>query len=141
MPVRPPRPCTWPGYPPCAELVTGPDARCSQHRRQFRRLSDRARRERDGNLYDRTHRLRFRPGVLRKHPYCQCERPDHTWHPGFACPQPSTEADHWPIDKRALIARGLDSNDPQYGRGLCHRCHASATARHQPGGWHKPAEH
>lgn len=137
MPVRPPRPCTYPGFPPCPALVTGPVARCPEHDVFVRRVSSRARRQRDGKLYGKAHETRFRPGVLRRHPYCQCDQVDHAWHPGCPCPQPSNTADHWPIDKRALLAAGLDSNDPQHGRGLCHRCHSSITARFQPGGWHK----
>jgi 5-methylcytosine-specific restriction protein A len=42
--------------------------------------------------------------------------------------KPSVHADHWPIDKKTLIARGLDSNDPKYGRGLCAECHNRSTA-------------
>jgi len=47
----------------------------------------------------------------------------------------STVADHYPLDKRELIARDMDDNDPQYGRGLCKRCHDQHTAEAQPGGW------
>jgi 5-methylcytosine-specific restriction protein A len=136
VPVRPPRPCGHRGYPPCPELVTGDEATCPQHRTYVRRLVDRNRRERDGYLYGKTHRNRFRVGVLRRDPYCRCDRTDHGWHPGCPCPHPSTDADHWPIAKRTLIAQGLDSDDPARGRGMCHRCHSSETAQHQPGGWH-----
>lgn len=136
MPMRPPTPC---GERDCPDLVYGGGGRCPKHLMARRAASTRFRREHDGDLYARGHRRRFRPGVLRKHPYCQCERTDHAWHREIACPQPSTDADHWPVDKRTLIALGLDSDDPQHGRGLCRRCHSSATARLQPGGWHKPA--
>lgn len=47
----------------------------------------------------------------------------------------STVADHYPRSKRELEQLGLDSNDPQYGRGLCKRCHDRSTAERQPGGF------
>lgn len=137
MPYRPPKPCTWPGG--CPTLVYGGGTRCDEHQSQARRASDKTRRERGKNdLYGPAHRQRFRRGVLRKHPTCQCDRLDHAWHANSRCVQLSTDADHWPLDKRMLIALGLDSDDPVHGRGLCHRCHSSSTARLQPGGWHKP---
>ena len=47
----------------------------------------------------------------------------------------STVADHWPVDRRELVARGMDPDDPSGGRGLCASCHGKETAIHQPGGW------
>jgi len=47
----------------------------------------------------------------------------------------STVADHWPLSRRELSARGMDPDDPQYGRGLCDHCHNQETAANQPGGW------
>ena len=74
--------------------------------------------------YGATHRHRFRAGVLARDPVCVvCKRAQ------------STVADHWPLSRRELIARGLDPDDPQYGRGLCKRCHDRSTAVAQPGGW------
>lgn len=135
MPFRPPAPCT---YPPCAVLVYG-GGRCPEHKVFFKLSSAASRRETQGNVYTgRGHRRRFRPGVLRKDPYCRCDI-DHAPHGAAPCPQPSTQADHWPIERRALVARGMDPDDPQYGRGLCLPCHSAATARLQPGGWHKPS--
>jgi 5-methylcytosine-specific restriction protein A len=120
-------------------LVYGEGTRCPEHVIAARRASATFRRERgEQPVYGAAHRYRFRRGVLRKHPYCQCELLDHAWHAGRPCTQQSTDADHWPIDKRALLALGLDSDDPAHGRGLCHRCHSSSTARLQPGGWHRP---
>jgi 5-methylcytosine-specific restriction protein A len=138
MPLRPPTPCSFRGPPPCPTLVYGGGGRCDEHLILVRRASNKARRERGPDLYGPSHRRRFRRGVLAKHPYCQCDRSDHAWHRDGPCLSPSTDADHWPIDKRTLIERGMDSDDPAHGRGLCHRCHSSATARLQPGGWHKP---
>jgi 5-methylcytosine-specific restriction protein A len=93
--------------------------RCPEHRRQAeQRRGSAARRG-----YGTRHRSRFRRGVLDAQPVCVlCKR------------APATEADHWPVDRRELVARGLDPDDPQYGRGLCKPCHSSETAVHQPGG-------
>lgn len=90
---------------------------CSLHAEQRRGTST-------ARGYDRRHRRRFREGVLARDPICvMCLR------------RPSTEADHYPRSKRELIADGLDSNDPRYGRGLCKPCHSRETATHQPGGF------
>lgn len=137
MPFRPPTPCTYRGPGGCPTLVYGSDVRCPEHKVWTRRASDKERREREPDLYGASHRRRFRKGVLLKHPYCQCDLPDHPPHYHGPCPQPSTDADHWPRSKRELLAAGLDSDDPAHGRGLCHSCHSASTARLQPGGWHK----
>ena len=138
MPVRPPTPCSYRGHPPCPVLVYG-GGKCPDHIVYARRTSKRFRREQQGDPYtSRGHLRRFRPGVLRKHPHCRCDL-DHAPHGVSPCSQASTDADHWPVSRRDLVARGLDPDDPQYGRGLCHRCHSVATARTQPGGWHRPA--
>ncbi|MEU6709988.1 hypothetical protein ABZ897_00800 [Nonomuraea sp. NPDC046802] len=52
---------------------------------------------------------------------------------------PSTVADHHPLSRRELVARGLDPDDPQYGRGLCTSCHGKETAANpeQAGGWNR----
>lgn len=77
--------------------------------------------------YGRHHRRTFREGVLARDPICVlCHR------------RPATDADHYPRSRRELVAVGLDPNDPQYGRGLCHPCHSSETAAHQPGGFRQP---
>jgi len=47
----------------------------------------------------------------------------------------ATEADHYPVDRRTLVLRGLDADDPKYGRGLCRSCHSRSTAQAQPGGF------
>lgn len=66
----------------------------------------------------------FRVAVLARDPICKvCRR------------APSTVADHYPTSRRDLVDQGLNPNDPQHGRGLCHRCHSQETARNQPGGW------
>ncbi|GGP98322.1 5-methylcytosine-specific restriction protein A [Actinomadura coerulea] len=110
------RPCPTPG---CPELTRGGRCEDCKHEADQRRGSSSER------GYGRRHRERFRTRVLAKHPVCQ------------VCRQaPATEADHHPIDRRTLELRGLDPDDPVYGRGLCKPCHSRETAKHQPGGWH-----
>jgi 5-methylcytosine-specific restriction protein A len=39
-------------------------------------------------------------------------------------------ADHYPMERRELVASGLDPNDPRHGRGLCTECdHRQGKAR------------
>jgi 5-methylcytosine-specific restriction protein A len=104
----------------CPALGAWARGRCDDHERQAeQRRGTPAQRG-----YGMAHRKRFREGVLAKHPYCQvCRRAR------------STVADHYPLSKRELDDAGMDSNDPQHGRGLCFVCHSKETAVHQPGGW------
>lgn len=120
------RVCPVPG---CPELTRG--GRCPDHRAQAEaRRGTAAQRG-----YGHHHRTRFRAGVLRRHPMCVCTERDHRNHVG-ECLAPSTVADHWPIDRRELVLRGLDPDDPHHGRGLCKACHDQHTSVEQPGGWH-----
>lgn len=101
--------CTWPR---CPELVDG-GGRCPQHRQQ----ADRERRS-GASRYGTGHRNRFRPGVLAKNDgICSAC--------GLAA---AVVADHWPLDRVELIARGMDENDPANGRPLCVPCHNTWTA-------------
>lgn len=113
--------CSTPGCP--ALCRSGRCTTCSASAEQ-RRGSSNAR------GYGTPHRTRFRAGVLAKHPICQ--------HPD-GCDQPSTVADHWPHSRRELVALGMDPDNPQHGRGLCHRHHGQATAQtpDQRGGWNR----
>ena len=79
--------------------------------------------------YGTPHRRRFRPQVLARADYlCElCRR------------NVATVADHWPLDRRTLVQRGLDPDDPRHGRGLCKQCHDRETASTQPGGWNSRA--
>jgi 5-methylcytosine-specific restriction protein A len=133
VPSRPPAPCTWPG---CGALVYG-GGRCDEHKTAARRYVDRQRGTPGQRGYGATHRRRFRAGVLRRDPYCRCDLTDCD-HGDAPCPRPSTVADHWPLDRRELVRRGLDPDDPGRGRGLCARCDSRQTAIRQPGGWHRP---
>ena len=115
--------CSTPG---CPRKIPAGQTRCDD----CKRTADKARGTATERGYtSRAHRKVFRPGVLAKHPICQ-----------VCHVAPSTVADHHPLSRRDLEAAGLDPNDPQYGRGLCHDCHSRETAQHQPGGWHHPTE-
>lgn len=85
--------------------------------------ADRARRPYGNPYASRGHR-RFRREVLGRDPVCVlCGR------------APSTVADHFPSERRDLVAAGLDPDDPIFGRGLCSACHGTETARRTPAGW------
>ncbi len=92
--------------------------------------AERARRP-DGNPYSTTeHRIGFREQVLARNPICvECRV------------KRSTVADHHPTERRDLVTQGLNPNDPQYGRGLCERCHNKHTAATSPGGWAAGVSH
>lgn len=98
-------------------------SRCQAHRRE----ADRARGTATQRGYAGRGHKTFRSAVLTRDPICVlCEL------------RQSTVADHYPLSKRELEALGLNSNDPQRGRGLCKPCHDTETAHNQPGGWHTP---
>lgn len=109
--------CSIPG---CPELTdTG---RCTTHRAEAEARRGTARQR----GYGHRHEKRFRAGVLRRDPIC------------VLCRQrPSKHADHHPLSRRELVEQGLDPDDPAHGRGLCHSCHSTETAQHQPGGWNR----
>lgn len=114
--------------PTCHEPVRGRCPTCSQR-------ADRRRGTFKERGYGTRHRSRFRSGVLCKNPTCVCTDTTHG-HPA-PCGQTSVHADHHPLDRRELVARGLDPDDPDHGRGLCPSCHSKHTALHQPGGWNR----
>jgi 5-methylcytosine-specific restriction enzyme A len=103
--LRPPKPCGKCGQ----KAIKG--GLCTRHYKQ----ADVRRGNSSERGYDQRHRDRFRDPVLAKYPYCPCG-------------EPATVADHYPIDRRDLMKMRLDPNDPQYGRGLCKRCHDKYTA-------------
>lgn len=107
--------CSLPG---CPELTD--QGRCARHRVEAERRRGTAAQRGYGGRH-----LTFRQAVLRRDPICRID----------GCGKPSTDADHWPLDKRELRARGMDEHDPQYGRGLCHSHHSKSTSVAQPGGW------
>lgn len=107
--------CNRPG---CPELIPAGKGRCDGCEREADARRGTARQR----GYDRAHE-RFRRRVLRRDPRC------------VLCGEKSTDADHFPTSRRELVARGLNPNDPAYGRGLCHSCHSAQTSVNQPGGW------
>lgn len=113
----------------CGQPVRGRCTACRQRTDQRRGTSHQ-------RGYDKQHRLRFRAAVLARDPVCVCTNTDHSHGP--RCTSPAVHADHYPLDRRELVARGMDPNDPRHGRGLCHPCHSAETARYQPGGWNRP---
>lgn len=106
--------CNVPG---CGTLTD--QSRCDAHRRAARQQRV------DNRVYDSPGHRRFRRLVLKRDPLC------------VLCGAPATVADHFPTDRRDLVAQGLDPNDPARGRGLCASCHGKATAANprQRGGW------
>ncbi len=127
--------CTTSGCPVILDAAD-PRSRCATHSRD----ADRARGTATQRGYGHAHRTRFRPGVLAKHPTCQCHDPHRDPaldHPPGHCPRWSTVADHWPLGRDELVAAGMDPDDPAHGRGLCASCDRPQTARRQPGGWNR----
>lgn len=114
MPWRSPVSCAACGAP------KPPGARCTC-RRSAPPSAERA--EQARGYARNAHRLRFRRSVLRREPLC------------VLCGAPAAVADHYPRTRRELEAAGEDPNDPQFGRGLCKRCHDKHTAATTPGGW------
>ena len=104
----------------CAAIYEGKQGRCPTHTTQ----ADKRRGTATQRGYTGKGHQQFRNAVLQRDPICVL------CHLAF-----STVADHYPHSKRDLDAMGLNSNDPQYGRGLCATCHSVETAQHQPGGW------
>ncbi len=95
-------------------------SRCPAHRKEAMRYRDESR---DRYTNTRGHRA-FRAAVLTRDPICVlCEV-------AF-----STRADHYPLGRDELVARGMNPNNPEYGRGLCASCDSRQTADRQPGGW------
>ncbi|PZG03974.1 holin [Micromonospora craterilacus] len=123
MPTRAPRRCTTTG----CRGVPGPQGgKCPGCRARTGRASDQRRGSPTERGYGREHRDVFRPGVLARDPVCV-----------LCGVRPSVVADHWPLDRKQLVARGLNPNDPVHGRGLCEPCDRVDKADRQPGGWNK----
>lgn len=114
MPSKPRVACSVPG---CPELTSG--GRCEAHRAQDWAI----RRERGAGQYGATRWQRVRKAFLYRNPWC------------VLCMAQATVADHYPLSRRELIARGVDPDTPSRLRPLCTPCHNKETARHQPGGW------
>ena len=105
----------------CGEIYPkGEGTRCRTHRA----MADRARGTSTERGYTSAAHREFRRQVIQRDLICQ-----------LCGLEPATVADHYPRSRKELIELGLDPNDPQYGRGLGHRCHSIETAQNQPGGW------
>lgn len=103
----------------CVTLFNGKSGRCPEHELEARRARP------DNKVYaSREHRA-FRTAVLTRDQVCVIT----------GCDEPATVADHHPLKRRELAARGMDPNDPRHGRGLCARHHNQHTARTAPGGF------
>lgn len=119
MPRQRFRPCSSPG---CAVLVvSGRCAGCEA-------AAEAARGSAAARGYGSKHRRLFRQRVLARANYlCVLRLP--------GCSDVASVADHWPLGRDELVLKGLNPNDPQYGRALCASCHGRVTAVAQPGGW------
>jgi 5-methylcytosine-specific restriction protein A len=114
------RVCSVHGCPTIFPTTEG--SRCLEHRR----AADRARGTTRDRGYSTRGHLTFRTAVLTRDPIC------------VSCNTAlSTIADHYPLGRDELIARGLDPNNPAAGRGLCKPCDSTQTASRQPGGWNQ----
>lgn len=114
------KPCS---TPTCSELVPSGQTKCDNCKADAEQRRGTA----TQRGYGKRHQSRFRRGVLRKDPLCVCVHPD-CGH-GAPCGLIATVADHWPRDRRQLVAEGADPDDPANGRGLCQPCHDRHTAR------------
>lgn len=103
----PPRPCSTCGRPVFRE------GKCRDHYKQ----AERRRGSPTERGYGSRHENVFRAYVLKRDPICV-----------LCGDYAATHADHYPQTRRQLVKRGLDPDDPQYGRGLCASCHNGWTA-------------
>jgi len=113
------RPCTSPG---CQGRAAS--GRCEKCRSRQRKTWDRRR----GRQYERYGPLWpiRRLNYLGENPWC------------LLCGKMATVPDHWPIDRKQLLAMGVpDPDADEYLRPLCAPCHNRQTAVHQPGGWNR----
>lgn len=127
---RAPRPCTHPDG--CRKPVEPTTARCADHQVEYTRRHENTRRRGRPSAaargYNTAGHRTFRQAVLTRDPHCTCPRcPKCLSAP--PCMRPSTDADHHPHTRTALIEAGKNPNDPRYGRGLCHQCHAHWTVK------------
>lgn len=115
--------------PSCPVLTDG--GRCDDHKRQAdQQRGSAAQRGYGGKTWANS-----RNAVLRRDPVCVCEDQGHG-HDGRACGKPSTVADHYPHERKDLLAAGVpDPDAPHRMRGVCGGCHAKKTGATRPGGW------
>ena len=111
MPMRPKRPC---GYPGCCELVSD-GSRCDKHKKQEQQRYDKERGTAHERGYDANHR-RLRKIVLAEEPLCR-----HCLEKGITTA--SNEMDHIDGNSRNLKRSNL--------QGLCKPCHSRKTIKEQ----------
>lgn len=120
--------CSVPG---CPAIVPAGVGRCDDHRRAADRARGSYARRGGGN---QTAWRRARAACLLRDPMCTCGDEQHGH--GASCLAPATVADHYPVSKRELVARGVKDPDALHRlRGLCAPCHGKHTAATSPGGW------
>jgi 5-methylcytosine-specific restriction protein A len=113
--------CSTPG---CGQLVKS--GRCDD----CATIAERQRGSSSARGYGKRHRDRFRRAVIERDICCVLCITHGQW-------TLATVADHWPLSRRELVERGMDADDPDHGRGLCHDCHSKETAINQPGGFNQ----
>lgn len=126
----PPRytPCPEPGCPELHDRKAGdcPSGHAKAKRKAAQQRTDAARPNARARGYDGNHERLFRRAVLARDPRC------------VLCGLlPSQHADHHPHTRAELVRQGKNPNDPHWGRGLCHPCHSTVTARND-GGYGNP---
>lgn len=121
------RVCTVPGCP----AYTQGGGRCDDHKREAEQRRGTARQRGYGGRDWQA----ARKAVLDRDPRCVCADDGHG-HDGRPCGQPSTVADHYPDERRDLVAAGVpDPDAPHRMRGVCSSCHNRKTAATVPGGF------
>lgn len=129
MPTRPQSRCTTTGCPGLTDGGPCDDCRTKRRKDTDKRRGTAAERGYGGRRWRAARRA-----VLRRDPVCTCTAtcPDH----GPRCPRPSTASDHYPRERKDLIAAGVaDPDAPHLMRGMCEPCHNRKTAATRQGGW------
>lgn len=108
-----------------------PSGRCDAHKREAE--------QRRGSAYQRGYGGKAwqtsRDAVLARDPACVCKDTGHD-HDGRPCGQPSSVSDHYPHERKDLVAAGVpDPDAPHRMRGTCKTCHDRKTGVTRPGGW------
>ncbi len=118
--------CSQPG---CPSLT--PTGRCEDCRSEAERQRGSAhQRGYGGKAWNTSRRV-----VLARDPLCVCADDGHG-HDGRQCGEASTVSDHWPHERRDLVAAGVpDPDAPHRMRGCCAHCHNRKTGATRPGGW------
>lgn len=120
MPDKPPQPCATPGCP--GKTPTG---RCERCQGRGQRGTAQGRETTAARGYGAIWRA-VRLDYLGRHPRC------------VLCGRMATVADHYPTSRRQLIRDQVPDPDADHRiRPLCAPHHATETAKHQPGGWHR----